>query len=91
MYWRVEGQGTPKAVACFLSRGRYVTRTHAGGWNPGPHCQPFVVELDPADLTAATPESGQTKPERPLLMTWCPATSDQSCRSELTVGSGLRR
>jgi hypothetical protein len=75
----------------FRSRGRYVTRTHAGGWNPGPHCQPFVVELDPADLTAATPESGQTKPERPLVMTWCPATSDQSCRSDSTAGTGLRR
>ena len=27
VYWRVELQGTPKIVACSLSRGRYVTRT----------------------------------------------------------------
>ena len=27
VYWRVELQGTPKVVACSLSRGRYVTRT----------------------------------------------------------------
>jgi hypothetical protein len=51
VYWRMERQGTAKVVACFLSRGRYVTRTRAGGWNPGRIARPFEVELDPADLT----------------------------------------
>ena len=56
VYWRVELQGTPKIVACFLSRGRYVTRTTLVAGTLGRITRPFPVELDPADLTRRTPE-----------------------------------
>jgi Uma2 family endonuclease len=51
VYWRVELQDSPKIVACSLSRGRYVTRTTLVAGTPGRITRPFVVELDPADLT----------------------------------------
>ena len=51
VYWRVELQGTPKIVACSLSRGRYVTRTTLVEGTPGRIARPFAVDLDPADLT----------------------------------------
>ena len=54
VYWRVELQGTPKVVACSLSRGRYVTRTTLVAGTPGRITRPFAVELDPADLTSRT-------------------------------------
>ena len=54
--WRVELPGTPKIVACFLSCGRYVTRTTLVA-GKGRITRPFPVELDPADLTRRTPES----------------------------------
>jgi hypothetical protein len=54
VYWRVELQGTPKIVACSLSRGRYVTRTTLVAGTPGRITGPFAVELDPADLTRRT-------------------------------------
>ena len=50
MYWPVELQGTPKIVACSLSRGRYITRTTLVAGIPGRITRPFAVELDPADL-----------------------------------------
>jgi Uma2 family endonuclease len=53
-YWRVELQGTPKVVACSLSRGRYVTRTALVAGAPGRITRPFAVEPDPADLTRRT-------------------------------------
>jgi Uma2 family endonuclease len=53
VYWRVE-HGTPKIVACSLSRGRYVTRTTLVAGTPGRITRPFAVELDPADLTRRT-------------------------------------
>ena len=55
VYWRVELHGTPRIVACFLSRGRYVTRTTLDGGTLGRITRPFPVELDPADLTRRTP------------------------------------
>ncbi len=51
VYWRVELHGTPKIVACSLSRGRYVTRTTLVAGTLGRITRPFAVELDPADLT----------------------------------------
>jgi Uma2 family endonuclease len=54
VYWRVELQDTPKIVACFLSRGRYFTRTTLVAGTPGRITRPFPVELDPADLTRRT-------------------------------------
>ena len=54
VYWRVELQSTPKAVACALSRGRYVTRTTLVAGTPGRITRPFAVELDPADLPRRT-------------------------------------
>ena len=54
VYWRVEPQGTPKIVACSLSRGRCVTRTTLVAGTPGRITRPFAVELDPADLTRRT-------------------------------------
>jgi Putative restriction endonuclease len=54
VYWRVELQDTPKAVACSLSRGRYVTRTTLVAGTAGRITRPFAVELDPADLTRRT-------------------------------------
>ena len=54
VYWRVELQGTPKIVACSLSRGRYVTRTTLVAGTPGRIARPFAVELDPAELTRRT-------------------------------------
>ena len=54
IYWRVELHGTPKVVACSLSRGRYVTRTTLVAGTPGRITRPFAVELDPADLTRRT-------------------------------------
>lgn len=54
VYWRVELQGTPKIVACSLSRGRYVTRTTLVAGTLGRIARPFAVELDPADLTRRT-------------------------------------
>jgi Uma2 family endonuclease len=54
VYWRVELQGTPKIVACSLSRGRYITRTTLVAGFPGRITRPFAVELDPADLTRRT-------------------------------------
>jgi hypothetical protein len=52
---RVELHGTPKVVACALSRGRYVTRTTLVAGTLGRITRPFPVELDPADLTRRTP------------------------------------
>jgi len=54
VYWRVELHGTPKIVACSLSRGRYVTRTTLVAGTPGRITRPFAVELDPSDLTRRT-------------------------------------
>jgi Uma2 family endonuclease len=54
VYWRVELQDTPKIIACFLSRGRYVTRTTLAAGTRGRITKPFAVELDPADLTRRT-------------------------------------
>ena len=54
VYWRVELQGTPKVVVGSLSRGRYVTRTTLVAGTPGRITRPFVVELDPAELTRRT-------------------------------------
>jgi Uma2 family endonuclease len=54
VYWRVELAGTPKIVACSLSRGRYLTRTTLAAGTPGRIARPFPVELDPADLTRRT-------------------------------------
>ena len=47
-------QGTPKIVACSLSRARYITRTTLVARTPGRITRPFAVELDPADLTRRT-------------------------------------
>jgi Uma2 family endonuclease len=59
VYWRVEQlQGTPKIVACSLSRGRYVTRTTLVAGTPGRITRPFAVGLDPADLTRRTTRIG---------------------------------
>ena len=55
VYWRVELHGTPRIVACSLSRGRYVTRTTLDADTVGRITRPFPVELDPADLTRRTP------------------------------------
>jgi Uma2 family endonuclease len=55
VYWRVELHGTPRIVACSLSRGRYVTRTTLDAGTVGRITRPFPVELDPADLTRRTP------------------------------------
>jgi Uma2 family endonuclease len=54
VYWRVELQGTPKVVACSLSRGRYVTRITLVAGAPGRITRPFAVELDPTELTRRT-------------------------------------
>ena len=54
VYWRVELHDTPRIAACFLSRGRYVTRTTFVAGTPGRITRPFAVELDPADLTHRT-------------------------------------
>jgi hypothetical protein len=54
VYWRVDLQGTPKVVACSLSRGRYVTRATLVAGAPGRITRPFAVELDPAELTRRT-------------------------------------
>jgi Uma2 family endonuclease len=54
VYWRVELQGTPKIVVSTLTRGRYVTRTTLTAGTRGRIARPFVVELDPADLTQRT-------------------------------------
>ena len=40
VYWRVELQGTPKIVACSLSRGRYSTRTTLVAGTPGRTARP---------------------------------------------------
>ena len=55
VYWRVELHGTPKIVACSLSRGRYVTRTTLEAGTLGRIPRPFPVELDPADLIRSKP------------------------------------
>jgi hypothetical protein len=55
VYWRVELHGTPKIVVCSLSRGRYVTRTTLAAGTRGSITRPFLVELDPADLTRRSP------------------------------------
>jgi len=55
VYWRVELHGTPRIVACSLSRGRYVTRTTLDAGTVGRITRPFPVELDPAELTRRTP------------------------------------
>jgi Uma2 family endonuclease len=55
VYWRVELHGTPRVVACSLSRGRYVTRTTLDAGTLGRITRPFPVELDPAELTRRTP------------------------------------
>jgi hypothetical protein len=52
--WRVELQSAPRVVACCLSRGRYTTRATLVAGSPGRITRPFVVELDPADLTRRT-------------------------------------
>jgi Uma2 family endonuclease len=54
VYWRVELQSAPRVVACSLSRGRYITRATLVAGTPGRITRPFVVELDPADLTRRT-------------------------------------
>jgi Uma2 family endonuclease len=54
VYWRVELHDTPGIVACSLSGGRYVTRTTLTAGTVGRITRPFVVELDPADLTRRT-------------------------------------
>jgi len=54
VYWRVELQGTPRIVACSLSRGRYITRATLVAGTTGRITRPFAVELDPADLTRRT-------------------------------------
>jgi hypothetical protein len=74
-YWRVALQGTPKVVACSLSRGRYVTRTTLVAGTLARITRPLAVELDPADLTRRTTSTGRTEPERPLLMLGNSATS----------------
>ena len=53
-YWRVKLQDTPKIVVSSLSRGRYVTRTTLTAGSRGRITRPFVVEMDPADLTRRT-------------------------------------
>jgi Uma2 family endonuclease len=55
VYWRVELHGTPRIVACSLSRGRYVTRNTLDAGTVGRITRPFPVELDPADVTRRTP------------------------------------
>ena len=55
VYWRVELHGTPRIVACSLSRGRYVTRATLAAGSAGRITRPFPVELDPADLIRRTP------------------------------------
>jgi hypothetical protein len=91
VYWRVELQGTPKAVVGSLSRGRYVTRTTLVAGTPGRITRPCAVELDPLTSPAAPPESGRAKPERSRLLIWFLATCEQSHCAEATAGSGLLR
>ena len=55
VYWRVELHGTPKIVACSLSRRGYVTRTTLDAGTLGRIPRPFPVELDPAELTRRAP------------------------------------
>jgi Uma2 family endonuclease len=54
VYWRVELQDAPRIVAYSLSQGRYVARTTLVAGTLGRITRPFVVELDPADLTRRT-------------------------------------
>jgi hypothetical protein len=74
----VEVHGTPKIVVCSLSRGRYVAGPR---WLPEPRAAlpgPFLVELDPADLTRRFP-----KLERPRFVS-------TSCRAPCRTGPRMR-
>jgi Uma2 family endonuclease len=52
-YWRVE-LDPPKIVVFSLSRGKYITRTSLTAGISGRITRPFVVELDPAQMTRRT-------------------------------------
>lgn len=54
VYWRVELQDKPKIVISSLSHDRYVARTTLTAGTKGRITRPFVLELDPADLTRRT-------------------------------------
>jgi Uma2 family endonuclease len=52
-YWRVE-LDPPTIVVCSLSQGRYITRTTLTAGTTGRITRPFVLELDPAQITRRT-------------------------------------
>jgi hypothetical protein len=47
VYWRVQLHGTPRIVACSLSRGRYVTRTTLDAGTQG-HYPAFPSRAGPS-------------------------------------------